>query len=349
MLLETDQNPLKVNEPDLATSILIAVDRGNSSSKIAISINGYPLPAFKIPSLIRDAGTSEGAIDVGGKRYYSGADALSQLSGGTVETPLTTNDKVRNLAPVVAHAIGLAAQQTNISKNIRVKAIVSSPFAGQLLDRDLLAELKRLENGFSFNGQSFQAEILSVESRFEGAVLLEVCPQYNGLIDSGYGTLLASYRSGKKIIQMPLVGGDEGGLSLVIRDLLNDENFLLAVRKSGATAPPSAEKLTQKLSEGVVELRGIKLAGYIKPHLGELKQRIEQASHQMQNELTRSTGEKFQGKIALVGGGASLLKLVIPEAPLSKWLDKHCLDLPTDPDIQTVETMHQLLTMGGAA
>ncbi|MBD1846652.1 hypothetical protein H6F89_25165 [Cyanobacteria bacterium FACHB-63] len=90
MQLVTAQNPMNIDEPATIKQgdfLLMAIDRGNSGSKIAVSVNGCPLSPFKIPSVIRKVGEGEGLIKIGNQAYLCGESAISMTTGAT-STPL---------------------------------------------------------------------------------------------------------------------------------------------------------------------------------------------------------------------------------------------------------------------
>lgn len=320
MMLTIEQNPLKVNETT-HDRLLIAIDRGNSGSKAAVSVNGIPLEPFKIPSVIRRV-EADGVIKIGNQSYVCG-DAAIGMTTGNVSTPLQNGDKVKDLAIVVAQVVQKISETHPLSSDLKLSLVVSSPFASDALAKQIKTELKALDHGFTVNGRFYSIELTQVQTEFEGAVLLKAAHEFNGVIDIGFGTILAGYRAeNSSVAIVPLMGGDLGGCNLAIKALLNDPAFLAAVKKPGASAPPSAERLSAKLSEGVTVLRGIDLTPLLKTHLKVLKQRIEDAAIAVSTELRLSSETGATPKIALIGGGAALLKLVLSEAQLQAWGEK---------------------------
>ncbi|MBD1857440.1 MULTISPECIES: ParM/StbA family protein [Leptolyngbya] len=347
MHLTTVQDPTRV-DATASDSLLMAIDRGNSGTKIAVSVNGIPLSPFKIPSVIRSVDT-DGVIEVSGKHYVCG-DAAIGMTQGTVSTPLRTGDKVAGLSIVIAQAIQKISETRPLSSDIEMRLTVSSPFSSDALVTQIKSEIMTLCTGFTVNGKTYRATVSSVSTAFEGAVLLESERKFNGLIDIGFGTILAAYRgASSKVAIAPVMGGDLGGCNLVLNGLLNDPSFLAAVKKSGASAPPSAERLSSRLSEGVTTLRGIDLKPLLKTHLKVLKTRIEDAAVSVKTELRLSTEDyDLIPKIALVGGGAALMRMLLSQDQIDSWSKKNSIELIDQPDFQTAMAMHQIAHMGGS-
>ncbi|BAU12523.1 hypothetical protein LEP3755_30530 [Leptolyngbya sp. NIES-3755] len=346
MQLTTVQDPTSLNK-NANDRLLMAIDRGNSGTKIAVSINGIPLDPFKIPSVIRQV-ASNGVIEIGKNQYVCG-DAAISMTVGSVSTPLRTGDKVEGLSIVIAQAVQKVSEIRSLSNVIEMDLIVSSPFASDKLVKQIKAELKTVTEGFKIDGNTYKITVGNVSVKFEGAVLLESAREFNGLIDIGFGTILAAYRGASgKVAIAPLMGGDLGGCNLVLNGLLNDPAFLAAVKKSGASAPPSAERLSSKLSEGITVLRNFDLKPLLKAHLKVLKTRIEDAALSVGTELRLSSENSDTiARIALVGGGAALMRMLLTEDQLTAWCKKHKLEVIDQPDYQTVMAMHQIAHTGG--
>jgi hypothetical protein len=325
--------------------LTMALDRGNSGSKVVASLNGRALEPFKIPSIIRQVSSLQGALQIGKNQYVCG-DAAIGLNIGQWSTPLTEGDKTKSLAVVVAKAIQTINEREALTEALKLDISVSSPFSNKALAIEIENELKKLSNGFTVGDKRFtRVEVVSVKTKFEGAVLLWSNPEYDGVIDVGFGTILAAFNNRQtrtaEIVTVP--GGDLGGVNIVLKALLNDEKFLAAVKKSGATAQPSLERLSSRLSEGVTELRGIDLKPLLAPHLKVLRERIENASKTILSEVRNSSDCPRQNpKIALIGGGACLLRLCIPADKLEAWSAKNSIDVfDHSPDYQTAMIMHQ--------
>lgn len=347
MILATEQHPMSVNGK-VNDYLLMAIDRGNSGSKIAVSVNRKPMEPFKIPSVIREVLT-DGVINIDGKAYVCGESAIS-MKVGSLSTPLQEGDKVKNLGVVIAQVIQRISEEQTLSSDLDIKLVVSSPFSTAALKKEIENEVKPLTLGFMVKGQSYKLNIVGVETRFEGAVLLEAVREFNAVIDVGFGTLLAAYRTQSgRVHLVPVMAGDMGGVNLVLKGLIADEAFLKQVKASGATAPPSLERLSAKLSEGIIKLRDIDLKPLLKTHLKVLKERIENAINAVVTEIRYSEEDAPQPKIALVGGGAALLKSVLSEKELEAWSKKYSVELFTQPDYQTAMTMHQIAHTDGGA
>lgn len=347
MQLMVTQDPTKVNG-DPSDRLLMAIDRGNSGTKIAVTVNGIPMNPFKIPSVIR-AVDSDGVVEIAGKHFICGDSAIG-MTTGTVSTPLRSGDKIEGLSIVIAQAIQKISETVPLSSDVDLSLVVASPFAGDALVNQIKSEVKPLSSGFKVSGRDYKASVSEVSVKFEGAVLLESAIEFNGLIDVGFGTILAAYRGhNNKVSIAPLMGGDLGGCNLVIKALLNDPAFLAAVKKSGVSAPPSAERLSSRLSEGVTVLRGIDLKPLLKTHLKLLKTRIEDAALSVKTELRLSSEDAdTTPRIALVGGGAALLRLSLSDDQLAKWCETFSIEVIDQPDYQTAMAMHQIAHVGGA-
>ncbi|MBW4525058.1 MAG: hypothetical protein KME18_07655 [Phormidium tanganyikae FI6-MK23] len=349
MILDLAQDPTKVDLEVSNDSLLLAIDRGNSGSKIAVSVNGRPLEPFKVPSVIRKVDEGKGLLKVNAQTYLCGESAIS-MTVGTTSTPLGEGDKIKNLSVVIAQVVSKILESRPLTNSLDLRLIVSSPFCSAVLTREVEAEVKKLENGFHVGSREFRVSVKSVATEFEGTVLLKSAEAYNGVIDIGFGTILAGYRkSSGKVETTPLMGGDLGGCNLVINGLLSDPAFLAAVKKSGASAPPSAERLSAKLSEGQLKVRDIDLKPLLKPHLGVLKTRIEDAASAVATQLrldSLASDNAASPKIALVGGGAALLQAVLGDN-LKTWLSKYHLEFYDQPDYQTAVVMQQIAKLGG--
>lgn len=344
-ILMTDQNPMKVNASS-TDSLLLAIDRGNSGTKVAVSVNGIPLDPFKIPSVIRKVETG-GVIQIGNAAYVCG-DAAISMTVGSVSTPLSQADKVKDLSVVIAQVVQKISETQKLASDLDLSLIVSSPFANPALSKQIEAEIAPLKEGFAVAGKSYKMSVNSVRTEFEGAVLLKSATEFNGLIDIGYGTILAAYRKQSgEVVNVPLMGGDQGGCNLVLKALLNDADFLAKVKAVGASAPPSAERLSSKLSDGVTVLKGIDLKPLLKNHLKVLKTRIEDAALAVRTEIRLSSEDAPTAKIAVIGGGAALMRLALSDDQLTKWGEKHFIEVVDQPDYQTAMAMQQIIKMGG--
>ncbi len=317
------------------------LDRGNGGSKVLPILDEELLFPFKIPSVTRRVGELEETIcfGLGGPSFLCGVPAIESYDGIRY-TPLDENDKIRDLAVVVAAAI---AEVVTDGGPIELSLGVSSPLLYQGIEKDIEKELSKLDIGFS-KGESRYTVLLERVGAFqEGVIFLERNTEFNGVVDLGQGTLLAGVRHPHRgVITLPLSDGNLGGCNLIISALLEDERFLKAVKKAGFSSAPSPDKLSSLLSKGQWEVKEIDFRKYLKPHLSIAKQRLENAAQSIRAELQNASPyETIVPRIAFIGGGSSLMQGVLGDA-LEKWCDKHHLIMYADsPDYQTVLQMYQ--------
>lgn len=353
-------------------TLALGYDRGNAGSKYAYS--SYPASGDregyigdaresshaigKIPSTIQEQQVSDG-ITIGRKSYTVGLAALRATSG-TQHSPLIDNDKIDHLSVGIAHSIAKAFPQGNVAIHLRL--VVTSPFAilgkpnKNLLGR-VAREVKKLTSceGFTCYGKKYQ--ILSLDGLAcvpEGQVFLgfsDADKSINGIIDLGYGTLLAAYKHPDKgVVSLDVNGGEFGGVRFVIDEMLRDEKFASEIQQIAMTKIPSADQIASMLSEGRFERKGIDFKKHLRPHTQEMRSRVNNASRAIRSELARlmdAQGHDIKPRIALVGGGSALLQAIVPEDKLSAWAEKNALVLWTqEPDYQSALAARRIAHKG---
>jgi uncharacterized membrane protein (DUF441 family) len=323
--------------------ITMGVDRGNGACKIAATMNEVAVTPFKLPSVIRKVTPLQSGVTIGSSTYLCGLEAIA-AEKGSVSTPLTTQDKVVDLSVVVAKAISLIC--TGSDRDIQLSIAVSSPFATDSLKKEIVNELKKLKS-FTVDGDAFTCSVVAVSVAFEGAILLDANPSFNAVLDIGFGTMLAAYRhvASGEVRLAPQLGGDIGGVNVILKAFLNDPLLLKALKSMGATSPPSVEVLAARLSQGQLGLKGLDIAPLLLSHMAILRTRLENAAQSIKSDLRLSNGweTEQEPKIALIGGGAALLKACIGIEKLAAWAAKHNISLVEyQPDYQTALVLHQI-------
>lgn len=322
--------------------IFLVVDRGNSGGKFLPVIEDVVGAPFKIPSVTRKVSLIDGGIRIEktGSVFLWGDAAMLSLMGRKY-TPLDENDKIRDLSVTVAAAlIGLVPN----GGAIELSLCVSSPIYYKGIEQEIIKEMSKLDDGFSYEGRKYSILLEKVGSFQEGVVFLENNEEFNGVIDLGQGTLLTGvrYPDHRGVMTLHLSGNNAGGCNLILQSLLTDENFLKAVKAEGFSSPPSFEKLSALLSQGEWEVKGIDFRRYLKAYLQIPKERIENAAQSIRAELKNALPyENVEIRIALIGGGSSLMQGVLGDR-LDKWCERHNLVMYTNtPDYQTVLQMYE--------
>lgn len=321
----------------------IYLDRGNGGSKVLPILNEKKLPPFKIPSVTRKVGELDQTISFGqsGPSFLCGKSAIESYDGIRY-SPLDENDKIRDLAVVVAAAI---AEIVNNGGPIELSIGVSSPLFYKDIEKDIEKELTKLDAGFKKGNSQYTVMLERVGAFQEGVIFLELNTEFHGVIDLGQGTLLAGIRHPHRgVVTLPLSDGNLGGCNLLISALLEDEKFLKAVKAAGFPSAPSPDKLSSLLSNGRWKVKEIDFRKYLKPHLSIAKQRLENAAQSVKAELQNASPyETIVPQIAFIGGGSSLMQGILGDA-LTKWCNKHHLVMyPDSPDYQTVLQMYEVV------
>jgi hypothetical protein len=316
------------------------LDRGNGSSKVLPVVEGTVRQTFKIPSVTRRMESFQSGITFlkSGQVFLCGEPAIKTFLG-TRYTPLDNNDKIRELAVVVAAAL---IEIFPDGGPVELSLGISSPIFHQGIEREIIKELSRLEAGVSYQGRNYSVLLERVGAFQEGVIFLELNPEFNGVIDLGQGTLLAGVRHPEYgVMALPLPDGNLGGCNLIVSSLLADDLFLKAVKSAGFSAAPCPDKLSSLLSQERWEVKEIDFRKFLKPHLKISKQRIENAVQSIRTELKNASPyEDVVPRIAFIGGGSSLIKGVFGEA-VDKWCERHSLEIfAQSPDYQTVLQMY---------
>lgn len=317
------------------------LDRGNGSSKVLAVVEGAVQPPFKIPSVTRKVQELDNGIKLlkNGQLFLCGTPAIESYAGIRY-TPLDENDKIRELAVVVAAAL---AQIVPNGGPIELSICVSSPMYYKGMEPDIIKELSKLEDGFIYDEYQYTILLERVGAFQEGVIFLDLNPDFNGVIDLGQGTLLAGVRYPQQgVMPLPLSDGNRGGCNLILTALLGDERFLKAIKAAGLAAAPSPDKLSSLLSDGRWEVKGIDFRKFIKPHMTLAKQRLENAAQSIRTELKNASPyDDVVPKIAFIGGGSSLLQGVLGQS-VNKWCERQNVVLVTQtPDYQTVLQMYE--------
>jgi hypothetical protein len=316
------------------------LDRGNGCSKVLPVVEGTVRQAFKIPSVTRRMEPCHSGITFlkNGQVFLCGEPAIKTFLG-TRYTPLDNNDKIRELAVVVAAAL---IEIFPDGGPVELSLGISSPIFHQGIEREIIKELSRLEAGVSYQGRNYAVLLEQVGAFQEGVIFLELNPVFNGVIDLGQGTLLAGVRHPEHgVMALPLPDGNLGGCNLIISSLLADAHFLKAVKAAGFSAAPCLDKLSSLLSQGRWEVKEIDFRKFLKPHMKVPKQRIENAVQSIRTELKNASPyEEVVPRIAFIGGGSSLIKGVFG-GDVDKWCGRHDLEVfAQSPDYQTVLQMY---------
>lgn len=322
--------------------ILLVVDRGNSGGKFLPVVEEVMGKPFKIPSVTRKVdGLAKGIrIERIGSVYLCGNSAMAKVTG-VKYTPLDENDKIRELSVAVAAAL---IEIVPDGGPIELSLCVSSPIFYKGIEQEIIKEMSKLDDGFSYDGRNYSVMLEKVGGFQEGVVFLENNEDFNGVIDLGQGTLLAGIRyPDRGVMTLSLTGNNAGGCNLILQALLSDEKFLKAVKAAGCfSAAPSFEKISALLSQERWEVKGIDFRKFLKPHLKLSKQRIENCAQSIRGELRNASPfDEVTPRIALIGGGSSLMQGVLG-ASLDRWCDRHSLVmLSKSPDYQTVLQMYE--------
>jgi hypothetical protein len=323
--------------------ILLVVDRGNSGGKFLPVIEDVVGEPFKIPSVTRQVNLVDQGIKIEktGSVFLWGESAMHSLIGKKY-TPLDENDKIRDLSVVVAAAL---LHLVPDGGPIELSLCVSSPTYYRGIEQEIIREMSKLDDGFSFEGRKYSVLLDKVAGFQEGIVFLETNQAFNGVIDLGQGTLLTGVRyPDRGVMNLHLSGNNAGGCNLILQSLLTDARFIKAVKAEGFASPPSFEKLSALLSQGRWQVKGIDFRKFLKPHLKISKERIENAARSIRAEIRNASPyEDVAVRIALIGGGSSLMQGALGEL-LDKWCELHNLVMYTDsPDYQTVLQMYEAL------
>ncbi len=316
------------------------LDRGNGSSKVLPVVDERVGAAFKIPSVTRKMEPFQDGITFSksGQVYLCGEPAIKTFLG-TRYTPLDNNDKIRELAVVVAAAL---IEIFPSGGPVELSLGISSPIFHQGIEREIVKELSKLEAGFQYEGRHYVISLERIGAFQEGVIFLELNPAFNGVIDMGQGTLLAGFRHPEEGVRtLPLSDGNRGGCNLIISALLSDDRFLKAIKSAGFSAAPCPDKLSSLLSNGRWQVKEIDFRKFLKPHLKVPKQRLENAAQAIRTELKNASPyEDVVPRIAFIGGGSSLIQGVVGDAANS-WCERHNLELVQDsPDYQTIHQMY---------
>lgn len=314
------------------------LDRGNGGSKVLPIVEGEERAAFKIPSVTRQVSGFEGIrLTKSGRAFLCGDSAIESYAGRRY-SPLDDNDKIRDLSVVVAAAI---SEIFPGGGPVELSLGVASPIFHKGIEREIIKELSKLEDGFSHAESKYCVLLERVGAFQEGVIFLEQNPQLNGVADLGLGTLLAGIRHPEDGVRtLPLSDGNRGGCNLIIDSLLSDDRFLKAIKSAGFSAAPSPDKLSSLLSQGQWQVKEIDFRKFLKPHMQISKQRLENAAQAIKTALSNASPyETIVPRIALIGGGSSLMQGVFGDS-LNKWCEQHHLELfPQSPDYQTVLQM----------
>lgn len=320
--------------------IFLFVDRGNSGGKFLPVIEGKVSALFKIPSVTRKVDEHPLGIKIekSGETYLCGNPAMVVVTG-TKYTPLDENDKIRDLSVAVAAAL---VQIVPDGGPIELSLCVSSPIYYKGIEQEIIKEMSKLEDGFSFDDRHYSVMLERVGGFQEGVIFLKNNSDYNGVIDLGQGTLLTGvrYPYHRGIKTLPLSDNNAGGCNLILQSLLSDDKFLKAVKAASFSAAPSFEKLSALLSQERWEVKGVDFRKFLKPHLKLSKQRIENCARSIRAELRNASPyDEVTVRIAFIGGGSSLLQGVFGEA-LNKWCERHhIVVVEQSADYQTVLQM----------
>jgi len=323
--------------------LFLFADRGNSGGKFLPVIDGKVGIPFKIPSVTRkvDGHPLGIKIEKSGDVYLCGNPAMAAITG-TKYTPLDENDKIRDLSVTVAAAL---IQIVPDGGPIELNLCVSSPIYYNGIEQEIIKEMAKLDDGFTFDGRRYSVMLEKVGGFQEGVVFLNHNKGFNGVIDLGQGTLLAGvrYPDHRGVSTLSLTGNNAGGCNLILQSLLGDDKFLKAVKAAGFSAAPSFEKLSALLSQERWEVKGIDFRKFLKPHLKLSKQRIENCAQSIRAELRNASPfeDEVTTRIAFIGGGASLLQGVFGDA-IEKWSKRHSLVIiKKTPDYQTIWQMYE--------
>lgn len=323
--------------------ILLVVDRGNSGGKFLPVIEDVVGEPFKIPSVTRKVNLADQGIRIEktGSVFLWGESAMHSLIGKKY-TPLDENDKIRDLSVVIAAAL---VRLVPDGGPIELSLCVSSPTYYQGIEQEIIKEMSKLDDGFSYKGRKYSVLLDKVAGFQEGIVFLENNQDFNGVIDLGQGTLLTGVRyPDRGVMTLHLSGNNAGGCNLILQSLLTDARFMKAVKAEGFASAPSFEKLSALLSEGQWQVKDIDFRKFLKPHLQIPKERIENAAQSIRAELRNASPyEDVNVRIAFIGGGSSLMQGALGNL-LGKWCDRHNLVMYTNsPDYQTVLQMYESL------
>ena len=322
--------------------ILLVVDRGNSGGKFLPVVEDIVGNPFKIPSVTRKISLVDQGIKIErtGDVFLWGEAAMHSLVGRKY-TPLDENDKIRDLSVAVAAAL---IKLVPDGGPIELSLCVSNPIHYDGIEQEIVKEMSKLDEGFSFEGHKYSILLEKVGSFQEGVVFLENNNEFNGVIDLGQGTLLTGvrYPDHRGVMALHLPGNNAAGCNLILQSLLTDSKFLKAVKAEGFASPPSFEKLSALLSRGTWEVKGIDFKRFLKPYLQIPRERIETAAQSIRAELRNASPyEDVKTRIAFIGGGSSLMQGVLGDR-LSKWCERHSLVMYEDsPDYQTVLQMYE--------
>lgn len=323
--------------------ILLVVDRGNSGSKFLPIIEDVVGEPFKIPSVTRKVNIVDQGLKIekSGQVFLWGDSAMNTLMGRKY-TPLDENDKIRDLSVVVAAALVTLVPDGG---PIELSLCVSSPTYYKGIEQEIIREMAKLDEGFSYEGRNYLVLLDKVAGFQEGIVFLENNQEFNGVIDLGQGTLLTGVRyPNRGVMTLHLSGNNVGGCNLILQSLLTDARFIKAVKAAGFSALPSFEKLSALLSRGEWQVKDVDFKKFLKPHLKIPKERIENAAQSIRAELRNASPfDDVDVRIAFIGGGSSLMQGVLGKL-LDKWCERHNLVMYTNsPDYQTVLQMYQSL------
>ena len=146
--------------------ILLVVDRGNSGSKFLPVIEDVVGEPFKIPSVTRKVNLVDQGLKIEktGNVFLWGESAMHSLMGKKY-TPLDENDKIRDLSVVVAAAL---VQLVPNGGPVELSLCVSSPTYYKGIEQEIIKEMAKLDEGFSFEGHKYSVLLDKVAGFQEG-------------------------------------------------------------------------------------------------------------------------------------------------------------------------------------
>ena len=321
-------------------TISVACDRGNTGIKLVVSTEEKSLKPFKIPSVLMKVDGHGQSIKIKNESWLCGDDAM-RVQRGDRHTPMEDRaaGKVSHLSVVVARAVH-AMNKTGGDFYLNVAA--STPFAGSgdALNKDIQKEIGKLGDGFSIGSTQYRPELGRVGCAHEGLILLETNPEYDGVIDMGYGTILGGYRKIDGSIQQ--VTTDRVGCVDALEAMRNDSRFAKAVQDAGFTSVPPLAKLSALLGSERWTVKNIDFRKFLDVSI--LQNSIADLMKSVLEGIARDDKWRDESpRIALIGGAACLLKGVLAEEKLDKWKTKIGIDIFSHaPDCQTALILAQL-------
>ena len=329
--------------------IRVVIDFGNGSIKYAVAVNGDKVTKGAVPSLLIETQHPAGSV-VNGTRFGYGAIA-AKLDLEAAYSPgreASSAGKRQNLDKVLAAvAIESGLVDSDSTEPVNVEVWIASPLASGTMPEHEALIGSHLISTPGKKGESAKSKLIKVVGVRAYQECSPLLAKFDAVVDLGNGTSFYGWNDNNGAARVKAI---ESGVGAMLERAIDSPTIARRYADSADAGKGvlSAEGLAASLASGrafsrddesgklYVSYKGVQFADVLGPLV--LEYFTKTVVPAMREAAAKSVSFDSTPKLAVVGGGAALLRQMLCDDQLSQHgIETHKIVWPSRPATQLVE------------